>query len=119
MGYQVSNIDGKGNKTTNEFVSYPEDKQFPKNVTLEKLNNYRKIEEDLYFESDKDSSQVITVIAPASETKDNAGNTMENDAVHTLVIDSKPPTVEAEYTQKNLNENNEQRFRNKNMQTAM
>lgn len=113
MGYQVSNIDGKGNKTTNEFVSYPEDKQFPKNVTLEKLNNYRKIEEDLYFESDKDSSQVITVIAPASETKDNAGNTMENDAVHTLVIDSKPPTVEAEYTQKNLNENNEQRFRNK------
>ena len=112
MGYQVSNIDGKGNKTTNEFVSYPEDKQFPKNVTLEKLNNYRKIEEDLYFESDKDSSQVITVIAPASETKDNAGNTMENDAVHTLVIDSKPPTVEAKYTQKNLNENNEHCFRN-------
>ena len=112
MGYQVSNIDGKGNKTTNEFVSYPEDKQFPKNVTLEKLNNYRKIEENLYFESDKDSSQVITVIAPASESKDNAGNTMENDAVHTLVIDSKPPTVEAEYTQKNLNENNEHCFRN-------
>lgn len=112
MGYQVSNIDGKGNKTTNEFVSYPEDKQFPKNVTLEKLNNYRKIEENLYFESDKDSSQVITVIAPASETKDNAGNTMENDAVHTLVIDSKPPTVEAQYTQKNLNENNEHCFRN-------
>ncbi len=82
----MSNIDGKGNKTTNEFVSYPEDKQFPKNVTLEKLNNYRKIEEDLYFESDKDSSQVITVIAPASETKDNAGNTMENDAVHTWLL---------------------------------
>ena len=118
MGYQVSNIDGKGNKTTNEFVSYPEDKQFPKNVTLEKLNNYRKIEEDLYFESDKDSSQVITVIAPASETKDNAENTMENDAVHTLVIDSKPPTVEAEYTQKNLNENNEQRFRNKKYENS-
>ena len=113
MGYQVSNIDGKGNKTTNEFVSYPEDKQFPKNVTLEKLNNYRKIEEDLYFESDKDSSQVITVIASASETKDNAGNTMENDAVHTLVIDSKPPTVEAKYTQKNLNEKNEPHLRNK------
>lgn len=112
MGYQVSNIDGKGNKTTNEFVSYPEDKQFPKNVTLEKLNNYRKIEEDLYFESDKDSSQVITVIAPAGKTKDNAGNTMENDAVHTLVIDSKLPTVEAKYTQKNLNENNEHCFRN-------
>lgn len=113
MGYQVSNIDGKGNKTTNEFVSYPEDKQFPKNVTLEKLNNYRKIEEDLYFESDKDSSQVITVTAPASETKDNAGNTMENDAVHTLVIDSISPTVKAEYTQKNLNEKNEPHLRNK------
>ena len=37
---------------------------------------------------------------------------MENDAVHTLVIDSKPPTVEAQYTQKNLNENNEHCFRN-------
>lgn len=50
--------------------------------------------------------------------KDNAENTMENDAVHTLVIDSKPPTVEAEYTQKNLNENNEQRFRNKKYENS-
>lgn len=113
MGYQVSNIDGKGNKTTNEFVSYPKDEQSLENVTLKELNDYRKIEEDLNFESDKDNSQVITVTAPAGKTMDNAGNTMENDAVHTLVIDSKPPTVKADYTQENLNENNKQRFRNK------
>lgn len=113
MGYQVSNIDGKGNKTTNEFVSYPKDEQSLENVTLKELNDYRKIEEDLYFKSDKDNSQVITVTAPAGKTMDNAGNTMENDAVHTLVIDPISPTVKADYTQENLNENNEQRFRNK------
>lgn len=112
MGYQVSYIDGEGNKTTTGLVYCPEEEKYPENVKLGALDAYRTITEELKFESKKDNSQVITVTAPAGKTMDNAGNTMENDAVHTLVIDSKPPTVKADYTQKNLNENNEHGFRN-------
>lgn len=110
MGYQVSYVYGDGTTKKDEEII---EKGSPQNVTLGKLDAYRTITKEWEFESNKDNSQVITVTAPAGKTMDNAGNTMENDAVHTLVIDSTPPTVKSEYTQKNLNENNKPRFRNK------
>lgn len=71
--------------------------EYPENAKLKELK--RTITKELEFESNKDNSQVITVTAPAGKTMDNAGNTMENDAVHTLVIDPISPTVKADYTQ--------------------
>lgn len=105
MGYQVSYVYGDGTTEKDEEII---EKESPQNVKLGELDAYRTITKEWEFESKKDNSQVITVTAPAGKTMDNAGNTMENDAVHTLVIDSKPPTVKADYKQ----ENNEHCFRN-------
>ena len=105
MGYQVSYVYGDGTTKKDEEII---EKESPQNVKLGELDAYRTITKVWEFESSKDNSQVITVTAPAGKTMDNAGNTMENDAVHTLVIDSKPPTVKADYKQ----ENNEHCFRN-------
>ena len=110
MGYEISRIYGDKENTTKTNKEVVEN-EYPENAKLKELK--RTITKELEFESNKDNSQVITVTAPAGKTMDNAGNTMENDAVHTLVIDPISPTVKADYTQKNLNENNEQRFRNK------
>lgn len=113
MEYQVSYVYGDGTTGKDKKVI---EKASPQNVTLEELDAYRTITtapEGVPLTADSKKSKVITITAPASETKDNAGNTMENDAVHTLVIDSISPTVKAEYTQKNLNEKNEPHLRNK------
>lgn len=113
MEYQVSYVYGDGTTGKDKKVI---EKASPQNVTLEELDAYRTITtapESVPLTADSKKSKVITITAPASETKDNAGNTMENDAVHTLVIDSISPTVKAEYTQKNLNEKNEPHLRNK------
>ena len=113
MEYQVSYVYGDGTTGKDKKVI---EKASPQNVTLEELDAYRIITtapEGVPLTADSKKSKVITITAPASETKDNAGNTMENDAVHTLVIDSISPTVKAEYTQKNLNEKNEPHLRNK------
>lgn len=113
MEYQVSYVYGDGTTGKDKKVI---EKASPQNVTLEELDAYRTITtapEGVPLTTDSKKSKVITITAPASETKDNAGNTMENDAVHTLVIDSISPTVKAEYTQKNLNEKNEPHLRNK------
>ena len=113
MEYQVSYVYGDGTTGKDKKVI---EKASPQNVTLEELDAYRTITtapEGVPLIADSKKSKVITITAPASETKDNAGNTMENDAVHTLVIDSISPTVKAEYTQKNLNEKNEPHLRNK------
>lgn len=113
MEYQVSYVYGDGTTGKDKKVI---EKASPQNVTLEELDAYRTITtapEGMPLTADSKKSKVITITAPASETKDNAGNTMENDAVHTLVIDSISPTVKAEYTQKNLNEKNEPHLRNK------
>lgn len=101
MGYQVSYAYGDGSKETKdqEIVK----NEYPDKVSLEELQKYCTITKDLQFTNDPKRSQVITVTAAAADTKDNAGNTMDTDAVHTLVLDSVSPVVTSSWAQVNNN----------------
>ena len=108
MQYTISRYWGDG-KTDNEAevdvkhdfegVESPKN-EFPKDVTLEKLQEYCTIEKLLELKNDPEKSQVITVSATAN---DNAGNAMETRADYTLVLDSIAPTVDSSYAQANNN----------------
>lgn len=101
MGYQISYMDGDGK--TGEDKEVIISNKYPEGVTLKKLTDYRTIttSPDIVFKNDPTKSRVITVTAPKEDTKDNAGNTMEADAVHTLVLDSVSPAVTSTWTQAN------------------
>ncbi len=101
MGYQVSYAYGDGSKETKdqEIVK----NEYPDKVSLEELQKYCTITKDLQFANDPKRSQVITVTAAAADTKDNAGNIMDTDAVHTLVLDSVSPVVTSTWAQVNNN----------------
>lgn len=99
MQYTISRHWGDGKKETEE-VTESNKFGFPKDVTLEKLQEYCTIEKNLELKNDPERSQVITVSATAN---DNAGNAMETRADYTLVLDSIAPTVESSYAQANNN----------------
>ena len=99
MQYTISRHWGDGKKET-EQVTESNKFGFPKDVTLEKLQEYCTIEKNLELKNDPERSQVITVSATAN---DNAGNAMETRADYTLVLDSIAPTVESSYAQANNN----------------
>lgn len=101
MGYQISYMDGDGK--TGEDKEVIISNKYPEGVTLKKLTDYRTIttSPDIVFKNDPTKSRVITVTAPKEDTKDNAGNTMEADAVHTLVLDSVSPAVTSTWMQEN------------------
>lgn len=99
MGYQVSYAYGDGSKETKDQEVVKN--EYPDKVSLGKLQEYCTITKDLQFANDPKRSQVITVTAAAADTKDNAGNTMDTDAVHTLVLDSVSPVVTSAWTQVN------------------
>lgn len=99
MGYQVSYAYGDGSKETKDQEVVKN--EYPDKVSLGKLQEYCTITKDLQFTNDPKRSQVITVTAAAADTKDNAGNTMDTDAVHTLVLDSVSPVVTSAWTQVN------------------
>lgn len=99
MGYQVSYAYGDGSKETKDQEVVKN--EYPDKVSLGELQEYCTITKDLQFANDPKRSQVITVTAAAADTKDNAGNTMDTDAVHTLVLDSVSPVVTSAWTQVN------------------
>lgn len=101
MGYQVSYAYGDGSKETKDQEVVKN--EYPDKVSLGKLQEYCTITKDLQFANDPKRSQVITVTAAAADTKDNAGNTMDTDAVHTLVLDSVSPVVTSSWAQVNNN----------------
>lgn len=101
MGYQVSYAYGDGSKETKDQEVVKN--EYPDKVSLGKLQEYCTITKDLQFTNDPKRSQVITVTAAAADTKDNAGNTMDTDAVHTLVLDSVSPVVTSSWAQVNNN----------------
>lgn len=100
MQYTISRHWGDGEKVTEEEVTELNKLGFPKDVTLEKLQEYCTIEKNLELKNDPEKSQVITVSATAN---DNAGNAMETRSDYTLVLDSIAPTVDSSYVQVNNN----------------
>lgn len=104
MKYVVSRHYGDGSTKTEEEQTV--DKEKPENVTLKQLLMYCTIEKTLSFVDEKARSQVITVSATAT---DNAGNTMETAATHTIVLDSVAPEF---VTSTFLQENNGGEFFN-------
>ena len=100
MQYTISRHWGDGKKDTEKEVTETNESGFPKDVTLEKLQEYCTIEKLLELKNDPEKSQVITVSATAN---DNAGNAMETRADYTLVLDSIAPTVDSSYAQANNN----------------
>lgn len=100
MQYTISRHWGDGEKVTEEEVTELNKLGFPKDVTLEKLQEYCTIEKNLELKNNPEKSQVITVSATAN---DNAGNAMETRSDRTLVLDSIAPTVESSYAQANNN----------------
>ncbi len=100
MQYTISRHWGDGEKVTEEEATELNKLGFPKDVTLEKLQEYCTIEKHLELKNNPEKSQVITVSATAN---DNAGNAMETRADYTLVLDSIAPTVDSSYAQANNN----------------
>ncbi|MGN9126309.1 Ig-like domain-containing protein [Oliverpabstia intestinalis] len=100
MQYTISRHWGDGEKVTEEEATELNKLGFPKDVTLEKLQEYCTIEKHLELKNNPEKSQVITVSATAN---DNAGNAMETRADYTLVLDSIAPTVDSSYVQANNN----------------
>ena len=100
MQYTISRYWGDGKKEAEAEVTEKNAKGFPKDVRLDKLQEYCTIEKLLELKNDPGKSQVITVSATAN---DNAGNAMETRADYTLVLDSIAPTVDSSYAQTNNN----------------
>ena len=100
MQYTISRYWGDGKKEAEAEVTEKNAKGFPKDVRLDKLQEYCTIEKLLELKNDPGKSQVITVSATAN---DNAGNAMETRADYTLVLDSIAPTVDSSYAQANNN----------------
>ena len=98
MGYVVSYE--YGDETTKTEKRVVVKNNYPENVSLSELKTYCTITKDLAFADDSKKSQIITVTANA---EDNAGNGMDADAKHTIVLDSIAPTVTSVCEQENNN----------------